>query len=149
MPRFLLRTPDGQAGLSFIGFGAVVAWFAAGYELGTPAHMGPGFFPFVLGLLLIGLGLAVLVTSRATATELAERGEWRAVLCVTAAVALGGVILARFGLFPAVVAATFIAALAEPSPRWLRVALVSAMLCGFAWLVFVAGLELRLPIWRF
>ena len=62
---------------------------------------------------------------------------------------VGGVLLERFGLVPSVVAMTFVGALAEPSPRWLRVAAISVLLVGFAWLVFVAGLDLRLPLVKF
>ena len=68
---------------------------------------------------------------------------------ITAAIVVGGVLLERFGLVPSVVAMTFVGALAEPSPRWLRVAAISVLLVGFAWLVFVAGLDLRLPLVKF
>lgn len=150
MLKFALRSPDGQAGLFFVGFGTVVAWLARGYHLGTPARMGPGFFPFALGVLLVLLGLGVLVSGwRNRVAEEQGAFQWRPLVFVTLAVAAGGVLLTRFGLVPAVIGATFIGALSERRPRWLRVLAVSIVLVGFAWVVFVYALHLRLPLVRF
>jgi hypothetical protein len=150
MLRFLLRSPDGQSALMFIGFGLAVAWGATNYNVGTAARMGPGFFPFVLGIILALLGVGVFVSGWLK-REREEFGAtpWRAIICITASAIVAGIFLERFGLAPAVIASTFIGALAEPRANWLRVAIVSVALVIFAWLVFVVGLDLRLPIVRF
>lgn len=150
MLRFLLRSPDGQTALLFVAFGLAVAWGATTYTLGTPGRMGPGFFPFVLGILLALLGLGVFVSGWAK-REREEFGAtpWRAIIFITAAALAAGVLLERFGLAPAVIASTFIGALAEPRASWLRVAAVSVALVIFAWLVFIVGLDLRVPVVRF
>ena len=149
MLRFLLRSPDGQSALMFIGFGLAVAWSATSYNLGTAARMGPGFFPFVLGIILALLGVGVFVTGWMK-REREEFGAtpWRAIVCITAAAVVAGLLLEPFGLAPAVVASTFIGALAEPRANWFRVAAVSIFLVGFPWLVFIVGLDLRLPLVR-
>ena len=36
--------------------------FIPGYSMGTPARMGPGFFPFYLGMLLDGILLIVIAS---------------------------------------------------------------------------------------
>ncbi|MBI1622737.1 tripartite tricarboxylate transporter TctB family protein [Aquamicrobium zhengzhouense] len=149
MLRFLLRSPDGQTALTFVGLGLAVAWGATSYNVGTPGRMGPGFFPFVLGLLLAALGLGVFLAGWFKREhEAFGPTPWRAIICITASALIAGVFLEQFGLAPAVVASTFIGALAEPRANWLRVAVVSVALVGFAWLVFVAGLDLRLPLVR-
>lgn len=150
MLKFLFRNPDGQTALLFIGFGAAVAWGATNYAIGTPARMGPGFFPLVLGLMLMALGAGVFLSGwwRRDPEEYGDV-QWRAIFFITLAVATGGVLLERFGLAPAVIASTFIGALAERDAKWFRVAIVSALLVAFAWLVFVFGLDLRLPLVRF
>jgi hypothetical protein len=150
MLRFLLRSPDGQTALLFVGFGLAVAWGATSYNVGTPGRMGPGFFPFVLGILLALLGLGVLASGwLKRERETFGPTPWRAIICITASAAVAGVLLERFGLAPAVIASTFIGALSEPRANWLRVAAVSIALVIFAWLVFIVGLDLRLPVVRF
>src|SRR3954463_6880949 len=53
---------DFWAGLMFIGTGLFFAVFAyAYYQMGTAVRMGPAYFPFVLGGLLVFLGLLVLI----------------------------------------------------------------------------------------
>src|SRR5262249_33103567 len=50
------------AGLMFIGTGAFFAiWAYANYQMGTAVRMGPAYFPFVLGGLLMFLGLLVFI----------------------------------------------------------------------------------------
>src|SRR5690606_8048244 len=39
MLRFLLRSPDGQTALTFVGLGLAVAWGATSYNVGTPGRM--------------------------------------------------------------------------------------------------------------
>jgi len=50
---------DFLAGLLFIAFGAVAVIEAAGYPMGSTMRMGPGYFPVLLGALLIGLGAVI------------------------------------------------------------------------------------------
>lgn len=51
------------AGLMFIVFGGLTMYLAEGYELGTSARMGPGYFPFYLAALLAVLGAILVVKS--------------------------------------------------------------------------------------
>jgi Tripartite tricarboxylate transporter TctB family len=52
---------DFYAGLMFIIFGGLAAWLSTSYNMGTGARMGPGYFPFWLGMILAGLGVIVLL----------------------------------------------------------------------------------------
>jgi len=49
------------AGLIFIVIGAVLFFASQKYDIGSARRMGPGYFPALLGLLLLGLGLAAVV----------------------------------------------------------------------------------------
>lgn len=51
---------DLYAGLMFIIFGGVFAYLSRSYSMGTGARMGPGYFPFWLGVILAALGAIVL-----------------------------------------------------------------------------------------
>ena len=53
----LIRNPkDFYAGVLFMSFGLAALVIARSYPLGTAARMGPGYFPRVLGILLLGIG---------------------------------------------------------------------------------------------
>ena len=58
---FIRHPKDFFAGLIFIGFGLVAVIIGSNYSLGTAARMGPGYFPRILGILLILLGAALSV----------------------------------------------------------------------------------------
>ena len=58
-----IKSPkDFWAGLMFISTGLFFAiWAYAYYQMGTSVRMGPAYFPFVLGGLMVFLGLLVLI----------------------------------------------------------------------------------------
>ena len=53
----LANNKDVWAGLMLIAIGAAAIFVARSYPFGTALRMGPGFFPVVLGGLLIVFGL--------------------------------------------------------------------------------------------
>ncbi len=62
----LVRKRDFYAGGLVILFGLVMALKGPGYRLGTLMHMGPGFLPTALGIILIFLGLLIAGTAAVT-----------------------------------------------------------------------------------
>ena len=63
MPK--IREPkDFWAGVMFFAFGVAAIVIGTAYPVGTAARMGPGYFPRILGILLIVLGAAALGTTR-------------------------------------------------------------------------------------
>ncbi len=52
---------DFIAGLFFILFGGLAAYLSTAYNMGTGARMGPGYFPYWLGMILAGIGVIVLL----------------------------------------------------------------------------------------
>ncbi len=146
MKHFDLR--DFLGGALLIALGVFVAVYAGThYRIGEPARMGPGFFPVALGCILAGLGLIVLLLSfrvSAHAWEVAAIA-WRSLAAILIAVAVFALIVGRFGLMPATVALTFVAALAEPRFRWRRTLLLAVSLAVLSWLIFTVGLQMNLP----
>ncbi len=63
----LVRKRDFYAGGLVILFGLVMALKGPSYRLGTLMHMGPGFLPTALGIILIFLGLLIAGTAMASA----------------------------------------------------------------------------------
>ena len=137
MPAFFVprHLKDSLAGGVFMLCGLVFAWGARAYPLGTSARMGPGYFPFVLGLALALVGALLLVqASVRQRREVEPLGPWawRPLLCVLGANIAFGVLLAGvpawgwppMGLVPAVVVLTVLASLgAGPLQTFFRVTL--------------------------
>ncbi|MEO8835144.1 MAG: tripartite tricarboxylate transporter TctB family protein [Caldimonas sp.] len=139
---------DFISGALLIAVGIFVAVYAGThYGIGQPSRMGPGFFPVALGCILAVLGLIVLLFSfrfSAHAWEVSAIA-WRPLAAILAAVAVFSLLVDRFGLVPATVALTFIAALAERRFRLRRTVLLAAALALLSWLIFTVGLQMNLP----
>lgn len=139
----------GGALLILIG-GAVSFVSITSYPLGVMSRMGPGMFPAGLGVLLAGLGLILLLQS------LGRQGvrpdiRFFSPLFILTSVASFALLIAPFGLIPAIVAATVVASFAELRVRPLELALLCLALSLFAPFVFVLCLGLRIPLlnWPF
>lgn len=152
---------DFWGGIMFVLLGAMFALGAkglkfgdtvlvAGYAMGTPARMGPAFFPFWLGLILILLGVAIAVTGYRTqggAGSAFPRFHWRPILFILGSVVLFGLIMKPVGMLIAGIILVFIASAGNPEKvNWRQVALLAAGLVTFCALVFVWALKLPIPL---
>jgi len=138
---------DLLAGSLFLVLGLGFAIGAASYDLGSPARLGPGAFPFVLGCLLVLLGGLI-----AAKGLLAGEGEaigaipWRAVGLIIAAVLFFGLTVRGLGLVPSVFVTALMSGFASRRTTLLTGLLVTARLTILCMLVFVVALRLRLPL---
>ena len=144
---FIRHPKDFFAGLLFIAFGVAAIVIGSNYALGTAARMGPGYFPRILGLLLIALGLALALRALRLDGSPIPRFVWRPLLVVLGSVLAFGLMVNHAGV---VVATIFliVAASAASHEFRLRESLISGVaLAALAVGVFVIGLKLQLPIW--
>ncbi len=140
---------DFAAGLLYIVCGAAFAIGATNYNMGTAARMGPAYFPFWLGLLLIAVGVLVMIPSlRArTPSEALPKLDLKTLAWIILAVVLFGLLLTRLGLMVALVVLVLVASRASHEFKW-RGALLNALILLAACLgAFVYGLGLQLPLW--
>jgi hypothetical protein len=137
---------DLLAGLAFIGFGLAFAIGAAGYEVGTARAMGPGYFPLVLGGLLVVFGLIIIVKGF-IAGEGAEIGAvpWRALLVITAATLFFGATIRGLGVAPSVFLTALLAGFSGRRPGFVAPVVIAAGLTVVSVLIFVYALQLPLP----
>lgn len=139
--------PDILAGAIFAGIGLTFVVAALGYELGTPLRMGPGYFPLVVGGLLVLLGLGVLVKGLVAGEDITFGSvPWRSVLMIVAALVFFGLTVRRAGFVPAVSVAALLTALASYRIKLLTAVVVAAGLTVLSILIFIVGLQLRLPL---
>jgi hypothetical protein len=145
-----LKNPkDFWAGVLFAVIGIAFAVVVKVYEypMGTASRMGPGFFPFYLGIIMAILGGAIIVESMATIGGPVGKFAWKPILWILAAVVIFGLIAKWAGLVVAVIALVFISAYGGHEFRWKEVAITAVVLAIFSVLVFVKGLKQPFPIW--
>lgn len=118
--------------------------------LGTVRRMGPGMFPFGLGLLMCVIGLAVSLPAL-KGGETLPRLPLRGMACTLGAVALFALLIRPAGLFPAVIAASVLAGFALPRPSPLLQIGLAAALCLLTWALFILLLHVAVPLaaWPF
>lgn len=140
---------DFWAGVMFLAIGAAFAGFAQQYSLGTPARMGPGFFPTMLGVLLALLGVVIVLGSFAgTGAPLRVAPvRWRPLALILLSVLLFALTLPKLGLIVAVVLLIGVSALAAHDFRGKETLASIVVLLALSWLVFVEGLDLQFPVW--
>ena len=154
----LKHQKDFFSGLLFMAAGLGFAWSASRYTVGTAAHMGPGFFPLLLGALLTVLGGVIVYKSLLFETEDGGRigpWAWRPVIYVVLAnlafgMLIGGLSsigLPPMGLVAAIVVLTLVAARAGTEFRWKEVLLLALILAAGSYVTFVVLLKLQLPVW--
>jgi hypothetical protein len=144
---------DFWSGIMFTGFGVTFATLAREYDLGTLRQMGPGWFPFALGVTLAVLGiLIVLSASRSRGAGVADEDEiepvgWRELLLVLLSIAFFALLLPYLGVIFAIVLMVMTSALAGHEKRPLEVVLVAIALSFACYLIFIYGLGVPLPVW--
>jgi len=143
-----IRHPrDFWSGVLFIAIGVFAVAYGSRYTLGTAARMGPGYFPRILGILLVVLGAVLALRGAKIDGEKLVAWKLRPTSVVLGSVVLFGLIVQPVGLALSTVILIVLASAASHEFRP-REALVSGvLLAALAVSVFVVGLKLQLPIW--
>jgi hypothetical protein len=145
-------------GMLFIALGltfAVIARgvpglsFLPGYSMGTPARMGPGFFPFYLGVILTLLGVFIAFTGMKVHPDdpgKVEPFHWKPIFWVLASIVLFGVLLKTIGMLLSGLLLVIGASIGSHDFRLKPVVILAVVLVIFCALVFVWGLKLPIPL---
>ena len=152
---------DFWSGIMFVVIGAGFALVAKGlrfgdailipgYAMGTPARMGPAFFPFWLGVILALLGLVIAVTGyrvKGGKDAAFPKFHWIPILYILGSVVLFGIILKPLGMLLSGIILVFISSYGNPEKVSFRAtAFLAVGLVAFCALVFVWGLSLPIPL---
>jgi hypothetical protein len=142
------RHQDVWAGLLLIGTGAAALVLARGYPAGTVLRMGPGYFPRVLGGILVLFGLYVAITGLRRGGRIPGGWSPRALVVLPLAMVLFGLLVERAGFVPALVVLVVGSAAAGREFRLGEVVLLTAVLTALSVAVFAWGLGLPYPLFR-
>jgi heme A synthase len=156
--RELLGKRDFYAGglMALLGLG--IALKGTSYRAGTLMHMGPGFLPTALGVLLVLIGIAIAAAGLSPSAEAGEEGEgilpehpqWWAWLCILLS-PVAFIFFGRyFGMFPGTFACVFIAALGDKNATWKGTIVLATVVTIFGVALFSYFLQVPMPIfsWR-
>jgi uncharacterized membrane protein len=134
---------DLWAGLMYITTGALGMWIARDYPFGSALRMGPGYFPSVLGGIMVVMGVYVIALGLRKDHEKIQ-GNWsiRALIVLPLSTIVFGILMEEAGFIPAMAALIPISAAAGRDFKWLEVipltiGLTIACAAGF---IFALGL---------
>jgi putative Ca2+/H+ antiporter (TMEM165/GDT1 family) len=156
--RALIGKRDFYAGGLMVLLGLGVALKGTSYRAGTLMHMGPGFLPTALGVLLVLLGIAIAAAGMAPSTDgqaedqslLPENPQWWAWFCILMSPICFIFFWRYFGMIPATFTCVFIAALGDKTATWLGTFVLATVVTIFGVALFSYFLQVPMPIlmWR-
>ncbi len=152
--RELMGKRDFYAGGLMILLGLGIALKGASYRAGTLMHMGPGFLPTALGVLLVLLGIAIAAAALAPAGEggegnqriLPEHPQWWGWFCILMSPVLFIFFGSKFGMAPGTFACVFIAALGDKQATWKGTIILATVVTVFGVSLFSYFLQVPMPI---
>jgi hypothetical protein len=148
--KFRIRNQkDFAAGSIYMAAGAAFALGALQYRLGEAARMGPGWFPFWIGILLVAIGAATAAAAlrpRAVEERL-KKPELRTLAWIIGAVALFGLLLQPLGLVCSLAVLVIVSSMASHEFGWKGALVNMVLLIAFSVGVFIHGISLQIPLW--
>ena len=137
---------DFWAGLFLIVTGAVAMFISRDYPMGSALRMGPGYFPMVLGGIVVVFGIYVL--AQGVINKELVKGNWaiRPLIILPASTALFGWMMDEVGFIPATIVLVYFSSLAGKDFKFLEVTISAAVLTISCTGVFIYGLGLPYPL---
>ena len=137
---------DFYAGLFFFFIGIVTVLEARSYSVGTVRSMGPGYFPNILGYLLLMIGGGTAVRGLWLKGERIRITSIRPLLMVSGAALSFALLLKPCGLIVALLALVFLCCLGSREFRIRYAVILYFVLAAIATVLFVYILGLPLPL---
>jgi len=146
MKLMLWGNRDFWGGLMLIVIGAAAMFIARGYRFGSTFRMGPGYFPMVLGAILVLFGIYVMVKGLLQAERIQATWSPRALVLLPLSLLFFGILMQYAGFVPALAVLIFGSAASGKEFRLVEVCLLTVLLIVFSVALFVWGLGLPYPL---
>ncbi len=144
----LTRNRDFWAGLMFFGFGIVAIFVARDYPFGRLLRMGSGYFPILMGAVLVVLGVYIMAKGLLRGEKIPGNWSVRAMVVLPLMMIFFGAMIDRAGFIPALAVLAFGSAAASREFRWGEVLLLTAFLTALSVSLFIWGLGLPYPLFK-
>ena len=145
----LLDNRDLLAGLLFVAIGAGGFGIALSYPFGSVQQMGPGFFPRVLGGILVGFGIVTLIRGLRSGEPVEGGWGWFPLAMLTASLVAFGWLMEHVGVVPSLVVLVVSSAYAGREFRWGEVVVLAVAMTLLAVAIFIWGLGLPYELFAF
>jgi hypothetical protein len=142
----LRNNKDFWAGMMLIGTGAAAMVIARNYRFGSALRMGPGFFPTLLGGILIAFGLCIMAMGLRRNEKIQGPLSLRAMILLPLSLVLFGILMKLAGFIPAVGVLVFVSAASGREFKFVEVLLLAVVLTGVSVALFIWGLRLPYPL---
>jgi len=143
----VLQKKDLWAGVLYVAFGAAAFWIGRDYPMGTAGRMGAGYFPTVLSVILMLIGLISAARAFTQEGEVVGAIAWKSLALVVGSTAVFGFLLPTTGLVIALIVLILASAVASQHFRFESKAAVGLiLLVAFCALVFVKALGVPMPL---
>ncbi len=133
---------DFWSGLMFFIIGVLATLFARDYPFGRLLRMGSGFFPTVLGFILILFGIYIMAKGLRKGEKIPGNWSIRGLIVLPLMLVIFGVLMDRAGFIPAMAALSFGSAAAGKEFRWGEALLLTAFMTILSVVIFILGLGL-------
>jgi hypothetical protein len=137
---------DFWAGVMLIATGAAAVVIARDYAFGTALRMGPGYFPSVLGGLMVLFGLYLLAQGLRSNEKIEGNWSLRALVVLPLSLVLFGLLMEYAGFVPALFVLVVGSSAAGSEFRLVEALLLAAGLTVFCTILFIYGLGLPYPL---
>ena len=145
--KFELRNnKDFWAGIMLIATGAASIFIARSYPFGSTMRMGPGYFPSILGGILVLFGIYVMVSGLSGGEKIQGHCSLRALIVLPLSLVAFGALMKHAGFIPALAVLIFGSASAGRQFKFVEVVLLTVILTGLSLAVFIWGLGLPYPL---
>jgi hypothetical protein len=144
---------DVVGGLLVSALGIAVAIHSISFQIGDLSRMGPGYFPFALGVVLTLVGIAIGAkgfrsTPQQTKAELSQPPEWKAWFLISLSIVTFVVLAKYLGLVAATFSIVFVSALGDRTNSWRGAALLGVAMVVVSVVVFWWALQMNLPLFK-
>jgi hypothetical protein len=138
---------DFWSGILFIAFGCAGLWVGRDYPVGTLIRMGPGFFPMMMSVALLGIGGFLIARALIVTGEPLERIAFWPQLLILAAIVTFGLLIERIGLAVAVAAVAMVSGIAAQGLRWFELIALALAMSALSVALSVYLLGQPIPVW--
>jgi len=140
------RNKDFWTGAMFIATGATAVVLARQYDFGTTLRMGPGYFPSVLGGVLVLFGIYLLAQGLRSNDKIEGTWSLRALVVLPLSLVMFGLLMDHAGFVPALMVLIVGSAAASSEFKLTEALLLATGLTAFAVVLFIWGLGLPYPL---
>ncbi len=139
---------DFWSGVMFVVWGLGFTVFAQQYDFGSAQRMGPAFFPSMLGVILVVLG--IIIGSQGLRLKgqdgKLEKFYFGPLAWVLGAIVVYGLLLRQAGILVSMVLLIAISSMGSHEFRWKEVIGLSIVMGVIVYMVFIWGLNLTIPV---